>query len=106
MKKGEYATNAQLWSGRPLHPGRPWIATAAEAREILGIKPEKGVLYQPNYSESEKCAMKYDFETILTAIRPSAAPEYRIMKHPRAISPQGIVPLSVADMEFRNALRY
>ena len=49
MKKGEYATNAQLVERAVklgILAGRE-IATAAEAREILGIKPEKGVLYQP-----------------------------------------------------------
>ena len=46
---GEYATNAQLVERAVklgILAGRE-IATAAEAREILGIKPEKGVLYQP-----------------------------------------------------------
>ena len=51
--------------------------------------------------------MKYDFETIIDrdpAIRGTG--KYRIMKDLRAISPKGIVPLSVADMEFRTPLRY
>lgn len=46
MKKGEYATNAQLVERAVklgILAGRD-IATATEAREILGIKPEKSVL--------------------------------------------------------------
>ena len=47
MKKGEYATNAQLVERAVklgILAGRE-IATAAEARELLGIKPERGVLH-------------------------------------------------------------
>ena len=49
--------------------------------------------------------MKYDFETIIDrdpAIRGTG--KYRIMKDSKGNKPpKGIVPLSVADMEFRTA---
>lgn len=51
--------------------------------------------------------MKYDFETIIDrdpAIRGTG--KYRIMKDSKGNKPpKGIVPLSVADMEFRTAPR-